>query len=476
MCVAAAAFAQEKKTVAVYVTGNCDENIKKVVSSRIIAQIVRSRDYAAVERTLDFDEALRREQNYQHSGNVDDGQVIKLGKQFGAGLVCVADANKRERYSEYLFTIRLINIETGLIICFSSISVVRCTRDDCDKKEYCVYVPGGVSSGGKAYAGYVDDKRFANGEIKQEYIITMTNNLTTELLQNVTTTTGKQKLAVYVTNSSNVFKAKTVSSRLTENFTNSGAYAVVDRTSDFRGELNRQQSGRVDDGQLVRLGRQFGVNQVCVVDILNSDYTTVRIINVETGIIVATAEAKSWNIEAADGITKELMTQLLGCTGKDKQLPSGFGECCEGLVNVNGVCRDVSGNITYWIDKSRLGFEVMYKPIIVKAEDVVLKNGNVCPSGWRMPTETELVRMVEIKEELGNFLSPMITSDFTMDKRMYNKKKYDIYHYYKGWKDGKYSGVSKFCLFTVSYDKKYDKKKEKKKYDYGEFYVKCVRD
>jgi hypothetical protein len=266
ICLAAAAFAQEKKTVAVYVTGNCNEDIKKVVSSRTIAQIVRSRDYAAVERTLDFDEALRREQSYQHSGNVDDGQVIKLGKQFGAGLVCVADASKKDR--EYLFTARLINIETGLVISFSL--------------------------------------AYANSAISNSEAISITDHIATQLLEDVTTTAGKQKLAVYVTNSSDVFKAKTVSSRLTQNFTHSGVYAVVDRTSDFRVELNRQHSGRVDDSQISRLGRQFGVNQVCIVDVSSSDYTAVRIINVETGIIAATAEKQSWGVGAVDEITREL--------------------------------------------------------------------------------------------------------------------------------------------------------------------------
>jgi hypothetical protein len=117
MCLAAAMFGQGKKTVAVYTTGSCSENIKKVMSCRIIAQIVRSKEYAAVGRTLEFDRVLRREQSYQVSGNVDGGQAIKLGKQFGAGLVCLADASEKNK--NYFFTAYLINIETGLVISFS---------------------------------------------------------------------------------------------------------------------------------------------------------------------------------------------------------------------------------------------------------------------------------------------------------------------------------------------------------------------
>ncbi|MDR1347207.1 MAG: hypothetical protein LBJ63_02085 [Prevotellaceae bacterium] len=319
MCLAAAAFAQDKKTVAVYVTGNCSDNIKKVMSSRIIAQIVRSRDYAAVERTLEFDQALRREQSYQVSGNVDDGQVIKLGKQFCAGLVCVADASQRKNnYGnyEYLFTARLINIETGLVMSFSL------DVDECSYRSKCSDTRSRSSD-----CELCDYDRYYH--ISDGSVVSITDSITIRLLRNVATTAGKQKLAVYVTGSSSVFKAKTVSSRLTQNFTNSSAYAVVDRASDFRVELNRQQSGRVDDSQIVRLGRQFGVNQVCVVDVLSSDYTAVRIINVETGIIVATVEAMDWNIGAVDGITTELLLGI-SCIGKDRQIPGNYAKCCEG--------------------------------------------------------------------------------------------------------------------------------------------------
>jgi opacity protein-like surface antigen len=311
ICLAAAAFAQEKKTVAVYVNGDCDENIKKVISSRVIAQIVRSEEYAVVEHTEDFDNALFKERKIRISGNLDDGEVIKLAKQFGAKLVCVADVSKREFWDEYLFTVRLINIETGLVISFSLAD-------------------------------------YAGNSLSQESAISITDRITTQLLKDVTkdvtTIASKQKLAVYVTSSSDVFKAKTVSSRLTQNFTNSGAYAVVDRTSDFRAELDRQHTDTVEfePKQIAKYGKQFGVNQFCVVEVLSTDYTHIRIINVETTVIAATADTMNWRIGAVDGITRKLLTRLasLTCTGKDEQLRYDFMECCEGLVNVNGVCRD----------------------------------------------------------------------------------------------------------------------------------------
>jgi hypothetical protein len=442
---------QEKKTVAVYVTGNCSENIRKIVGSRIIAHIVRSKDYAAVERTEDFNAALRREQNYQYSGNVDDGQVIKLGKQFGAGLVCVADASEKTKVSnykynyEYLFTARLINIETGLVMSFSLSATYCPSRSFCDK-------------------------------ISNEKVVSETDYISAELLQNITTTAGKQKLAVYVTGSSGVFEGKTVSSRLMQNFTNSGAYAMVDRTSDFKAEFRVQQSGKVDDGQLSRLGRQFGVNLICVVDVISTNYTSVRMINVETGIIVATAESSDWEIEDVDAITKELLSQtdaVVVCSTKDKKITPLVGKCCTGLTLVDGVCRDVSSNVTYWIDKSRLGFEMMYEPVIAKAEDIVLNSDRVCPAGWRMPTKTEMERMIAIKEELGNFdTHTYVTSDFSISDYYDNHKNGTVFYNYWCWDNYK-NNIMEFPLLTIEYKKG---KEISRKYYSESLFVKCVRD
>ncbi|MDR1594424.1 MAG: WG repeat-containing protein [Prevotellaceae bacterium] len=369
ICISAAAFGQNKKTVAVYVTGNCDEVVRKVVSSRIIAQIVRSKEYAAVERTADFLAELRGEQYYQYSGKVDDGQIIKLGKQFGASLVCVADASETsfdggidyQKVYEYIFTTRLINIETGLIISLSSMSVVKCPNEndersigkDCKehmiKYEYHDSFYTLYRYHDKRYISNNDDRSDNGRRINQETVVTITDNLTAELLQNVTTTAGKRKLAVYVTKSSGVFQGKTVSLRLIQNFTNSGIYAAVDRTSDFQKEIGYQYTGKVDDRQLTRLGRQLGINLVCVVDVLSTDYTDVRMVNVETGIIVATSQASSWRIDNIDAITTELLSQTVECVKKDEKITSPLMKCCEGLTLIDGVCRDLNNIGSNWV-------------------------------------------------------------------------------------------------------------------------------
>jgi hypothetical protein len=429
---AGAVLAQGKKVIAVYVTGNCNENIKKIMSSRIIGHIVRSKEYAAVERTADFNDALRREQNYQYSGNVDDGQAIKLGKQFGAGLVCVADASEMTNEFEHIFTTRLINIETGLIVSMS-----------------------------------VNNERYKYNTTIEKDIVTITDNLTAELLQNVTTTAGKQKLAVYVTRSSSIFKGKSASSRLIQNFTNSGVYAAIDRTSDFQKEIGYQYTGKVNDMQLTKLGRQFGVNLICAIDVLDTDYTDVRMIDVETGIIIAIAQAKSWRMDAIDGITKELLMKQLGsltCVEKDKQLPGNFVDCCEGLTGHNGVCRDFSG-AAYWIDKSVCGVEVRARYFY--GDRTWDEISTVC-KGWRLPSPDEMkciLRNTGLYNDGTWFTKDETTLDettFLSAKVMHLIKDNDIH-------------ISDYLLGTIHAKKK----KKNKKYNHGIIYssnIRCVRD
>ncbi|MBQ7648159.1 MAG: OmpH family outer membrane protein [Paludibacteraceae bacterium] len=107
-----AAFSQPKK-VAVYVTGE-DAGINKVFGSKLVSAFARSEQYSAVERTIEFLSQLSKEQNYQHSGAVDDSDLSRLGKQFGVQYVCVADVT--DVYGEKYISARLINVETAEIV------------------------------------------------------------------------------------------------------------------------------------------------------------------------------------------------------------------------------------------------------------------------------------------------------------------------------------------------------------------------
>lgn len=108
----------------------------------------------------------------------------------------------------------------------------------------------------------------------------------------------QKKVAVYVTGSETIDEAtkQIVGSELVAAFVTNNEYNAVERTSDFLQELNQEQSyqrsGNVDDQQISDMGKQFGVDQVCVANITpfrDAYYINARLINVETATVQAAA-------------------------------------------------------------------------------------------------------------------------------------------------------------------------------------------
>lgn len=110
MCV----MAQQK--VAVYVTGpeSVDETILPILGSELVSGIVTNPNYVAVERTSEFLSELSKEQGYQRSGNVNDGQISQLGQQFGVDLVCVATIMPFKE--SFYINARLIDVVNASVI------------------------------------------------------------------------------------------------------------------------------------------------------------------------------------------------------------------------------------------------------------------------------------------------------------------------------------------------------------------------
>ena len=119
------AFAQQK--VAVYVTGQ-ESGIKKVLGDQLVAAFAKSGKYMAIERTASFLAEMKREQNYQSTGAVDDSELSRLGKQFGVQLVCVADVSDvfRQKY----VSARLIDVETAEVVNTANMSSPMSSMDE----------------------------------------------------------------------------------------------------------------------------------------------------------------------------------------------------------------------------------------------------------------------------------------------------------------------------------------------------------
>lgn len=115
VCIALTALqAQEKKKVAVYVTGSGEAGVNKVLGGKMVAAITQSGTYTAIERTAEFLAEINKEQGYQRTGNVDDSQISRLGKQFGVNLVCVAEVYQ-VLGSNYV-SARLIDVESATVL------------------------------------------------------------------------------------------------------------------------------------------------------------------------------------------------------------------------------------------------------------------------------------------------------------------------------------------------------------------------
>ncbi|MDR2126542.1 MAG: hypothetical protein LBP63_06920 [Prevotellaceae bacterium] len=105
-------FGQQK--VAVYIAGDGDVGIKKVLGDQLVAAIANSGKYIAIERTASFLAELGKEQNYQRTGAVDDSELSRLGKQFGVQLVCIADIS--EVFNSKYVSARLIDVESAEVV------------------------------------------------------------------------------------------------------------------------------------------------------------------------------------------------------------------------------------------------------------------------------------------------------------------------------------------------------------------------
>lgn len=252
------AFAQPKR-VAVYVIGE-DAGMNKVLGTKLQTAIARSEGYSAVERTAEFLAELSKEQKYQRTGAVDDSDISRLGKQFGVQYVCVAAVS--EAFSEKYISARLIDVESA-------------------------QVEGTASSSG-AIRSLPD-------------IMTAANTVSDELLSSLRNDGGSnlKKVAVYIVkNDAAKNIGRVLGDKLVAGFTSSGRYVAIERTNGFLAQLGKEQkyqrTGAVDDNDISRLGKQFGVQYVCVADVsdvFGEKFISARLIDVETAEIVNSHDA-----------------------------------------------------------------------------------------------------------------------------------------------------------------------------------------
>ncbi|HIW86798.1 MAG TPA: CsgG/HfaB family protein [Candidatus Onthomorpha intestinigallinarum] len=112
----------------------------------------------------------------------------------------------------------------------------------------------------------------------------------------------KPKVAVYTTDESDYNIGAFVGDYLINAIVKRGEYIAIERTAQFLSEINKEQSfqrtGAVDDSQISRLGKNMGVQYVCVVKVARVGeqlFMSARLIDVETAEVKSTARPVSFN-------------------------------------------------------------------------------------------------------------------------------------------------------------------------------------
>jgi hypothetical protein len=100
--------------IAVYVTGDLSEHEKSLLGSRMLASIVNSGRYTAVDRNDAFIAEVEKERAKLRGGALDGGQISELGKRFGAKYVC--RMNAAPAFGSYHVSARIIDVETASVV------------------------------------------------------------------------------------------------------------------------------------------------------------------------------------------------------------------------------------------------------------------------------------------------------------------------------------------------------------------------
>ncbi len=227
------------------------------------------------------------------------------------------------------------------------------------------------------------------------------------LVLSMTSMAQQKKVAVYVTGQQSGI-TKVLGDQLVSSFANDGKYIAIERTTSFLSELSKEQgyqrTGAVDDNELSRLGKQFGVQLVCVAEItevFGENYVSARLIDVETAEILNTSNMNSAlsNMDEMKSVCSKLAKDLTAETVQEKAAKEAERQRKQEEENakrekerketeamlesalINGYVR--IGDL--WVTTSH--------PMCSKREAMETAQsarfGNA--SGWRIPTRSELI-------------------------------------------------------------------------------------
>ena len=133
----------------------------------------------------------------------------------------------------------------------------------------------------------------------------------------------KLKLAVYATGNVDGLLKNIAQNNASTELVNGGRYQIIERSTEFlrivSTEHDYQRSGAVDDGQIADLGKQYGADCVCVVDITHIDkymYVATRMIDVVAATSQRAGDAENTNYMSPADLRKCVTDAVKKMEGK----------------------------------------------------------------------------------------------------------------------------------------------------------------
>jgi len=276
-------FAQSPK-VAVYVSeqSGYSEEVKNALRVATMNVLVRGGKYEIVERSSVIDEELSK----QTSGAVDDDQMVALGRQAGAKYVCVSDITDLGSYQ-----VPARYDSQGRVI----------------SQSYTVY-PHQVSARiidvetAQLVGLGVIDYNIQNGQDMSSAI----TKAVEKMLETISSQTDPSlpKKAVYVQGGgrnnqrANALYTYTLEALFTRSRYN-GDFVMVERSDAFTRQIDREQgkqhSGSIADGEISRMGKQYGISEICIASIesvMGTYNINARLVNVERASVVNASQLR----------------------------------------------------------------------------------------------------------------------------------------------------------------------------------------
>ena len=244
------AGAQDKKRIAVFITGNADETAKRVFSNELKSALLRTQKYIVAAREDQFLELLQKEQSYQQGGRVaDNQQLTDWASQFGVDILCIGEMSFSQGLNTASAQLLLIreNVYTGEI--------------------NPVYDYSSRISG----EPLVKLCQAAAANLARESSEGRPSATLTLFDQNGKSDQDKKRIAVFITGNANEITKQVFSNELKSSLLRTQKYIVAAREDQFlellRKEQSYQQGGRVADSQqLSDWAAQFGVDILCIGD------------------------------------------------------------------------------------------------------------------------------------------------------------------------------------------------------------------